>query len=269
MARPPACYAVVMKISDIQGVIFDVDDTLLDNNTRDPARAGHERARRAAFHEVGRRRNIPVLTTIEPAENSHAFVTSPVHSLEGAVWNMLFIKGIVTENVIDRSNPLFVEIVQLKDEFYEKILREEAQEVPGATAFVRALHDYGLDGRLAVASSAILRDIDIFFEKTGINQFIPAQRIVAKHMVTNAKPHPEPFELAFKTLGLPETAKRNVLVFEDDPRGIQAAQAAGLPVFAITTAHDRDRLEALDMPPDFVADSFAEFAAHLGLPDLA
>lgn len=45
------------------------------------------------------------------------------------------------------------------------------------------------------------------------------------------------FILAFDSLKLPETAGKFVCVFEDDPRGIMAARAAGLFVCAIGTRY--------------------------------
>jgi beta-phosphoglucomutase-like phosphatase (HAD superfamily) len=60
--------------------------------------------------------------------------------------------------------------------------------------------------------------------------------------------------------------RRYVVAFEDDPRGIMSAKAAGLYTCAITTCYSRQLLAELEVPPDLIADSFAQFATLLGMP---
>lgn len=256
----------MLHYSDLKGVIFDVDDTLLDNFSRFPEKRLHERARLAAIREVGKRYDVAVLMAVTPEQNVDCFLTAPQHTMDSAVWNLMYKLGLVKSQDIDHSNQYFKEIVARKDDMYEALLREEGEPIPGAPDFVRTLAAHGLDGRLSIASTAIRRDIDIFLEKVGLTTYFPEWRIISKDRVTNPKPHPEAYELAFQTLGL--TDKAGVAVFEDDPRGIAAAKAAGLRVFAITSAFDREVLAALDVAPDIIADSYAEFTELLGLPQL-
>ena len=254
------------RFTDFAAAIFDVDDTLLDNFPRQIGRRLHERSRRAAIQEIGKRHGIRKLAEIDIQENLEGFLTAPVHTLESTVWNIMFRSGLVAVNTPDPTNKVFQEIVQLKTKLHAKLLRDEGEEVPGASAFVRSLATHGFQGKLAIASSAVRSEIHIFLDKVGLTEFFPEKYIISKENVTHAKPNPEAFQLAFASLDLPQEAKAKTLVFEDDPRGIMAAKAAGMHVFAITTCFDKDKLEALEVPPDFVADSFAEFAARLDLP---
>lgn len=256
----------MLQVADFAGVIFDVDDTLLDNKQRDPLRRLHERSRLNAIHAVGKRYGIRELERVTHEENHHSFQTAKMHSLEAAIWNLLYMKGLVDTDEVDVHHELVREIAGLKNDLHEILLRTEGEEVPGASQFVRALAANGLKGKMALASTAVRRDIDIFLELTDLGSLFPAKHIIDKHQVTHMKPHPEVFEKAFKTLDLPASKRRFVAVFEDDPRGIAAANAAGLFVFAITTVHDREVLEALDVRPDVIADSYAEFAELIGLP---
>jgi sugar-phosphatase len=57
--------------------------------------------------------------------------------------------------------------------------------------------------------------------------------------VQKGKPAPEPYLVAAERLGL---ATDRCVVLEDSPAGIEAAQAAGMRVVAITTTHQRDEL---------------------------
>jgi sugar-phosphatase len=61
--------------------------------------------------------------------------------------------------------------------------------------------------------------------------------------VTQGKPHPEPYLQAAGKLGVDPA---RCLVVEDAPAGVEAAQAAGMRVFAVATTHSPDVLAAAD-----------------------
>ncbi len=252
----------MLTIGDVQGVIFDVDETLLDNGNgrfSHPEQPLHERARLQAIHEAGTRHNLPELLAITPAQNLAGFLEAPVHSLEGAVWHLLFTAGVVDTDVIDPNSQLLQEIVTRKDELYETLLRTEGKPLPGAIEFVHWLGEQGLADHMAIASTAIRRDIDIFLGMTGLGQYFPSERIIAKDSVSHTKPHPEAFDNAFLSLGLQDNARGQVLAFEDNPRGIASAKGAGLYACAITNVYLREVFATSETPPDLIADSFQEF----------
>lgn len=260
----------MLTFEQVQGAIFDLDDTLLDNGPVDrPGEWLHARSRLAAIHEVAETHDIPVLHTVTPEESSTAFVTASEHSLPGAIWNVFFMKGIVSSSLVDRTHPLYGlvdEIVVRKNELHETILRQYGVEVPGASDFVKSLAVNGLANHLALATNAIRRDIDIFLSMYGLSQYFPDERVISAEKVTRPKPDPEAFNLAFRALELPNSARRNVWAFEDNPRGMLSAKGAGLYVCAITTRLGRDDPGLLAAKPDLVADSFAEFRELLQVP---
>lgn len=249
----------------IKGAIFDVDDTLLDNKPGVPGRGLHERSRLAAVHAVGKELNVPELEALTVQQNLDAFITASVHTLEAAVWNTLVITGVADSEVINLENPILQKIVALKNELHKDILREHGEGVPGAVAFVKALSKNGLKDKLAIASTAIRQDVDIFFQMTGLDKYFSDDHIKTKESITHPKPNPEVFNLAFSSLGLIEADKKFVCAFEDDPRGIMSAKSAGLYTCAITTRFNRETLESLEVPPDLIADSYQEFAKFFGV----
>lgn len=244
---------------EIKGAIFDIDDTILDNKPG-PTGGLHEKARLKAVHKVGKLHNIPELLNFSALDNVDAFRNAPVHTLEAAVWRVLTKAGIADSDVINLDHPLFKEIILLKNEFYKDLLLNEGEEVPGATAFVKALAANGLEGKLAIASTAIMRDIKIFLNKTGLKFLFPDKKIKSRESINHPKPNPEVFNLAFSSLNLPEAIKEQVCAFEDDPRGIMSAKSAGLFTCAITTRYSKKSLLSLAVPPDLIAESYHEFA---------
>lgn len=244
---------------EVKGAIFDVDDTLLDNKPGIPGHGLHERSRLIAVHEVGKKHGIDVLENMSVEDNLEAFMTAPTHTLEAAIWNMFVKAGLADSEVMNKQDPLLIEIVALKEKLHETVLMNEGEEVPGAIAFVRKLAASGIENRLAIASTATRRDVDLFLGKTGLATLFPDERIKTKESITHPKPNPEVFNLAFTSLNLPETDRHSVCAFEDDPRGIMAARAAGLYVCAITTRFSKKELMALEFPPHLAADTYAEF----------
>jgi beta-phosphoglucomutase-like phosphatase (HAD superfamily) len=236
-----------------------MDDTLLNNKTGNYGQGLHERSRLAAVHEIGKRHDIKALAEMSIKDSMDAFLTAPAHTAEAAVWNILFRAGLVDDDLIDRTNPLFIEIIELKHQLHKTILLNEGEEVPGATDFVQKLAANGLSDKLAVASMATRGEVDLFLGKTGLDALFPIKRIKTIESATHPKPNPEVFNLAFESLNLPESDKLLVCAFEDDPRGIMSARAAGLYVCAITTRFSKDELMNLEFPPHLVADTYAEF----------
>jgi beta-phosphoglucomutase-like phosphatase (HAD superfamily) len=249
----------------IKGAIFDLDDTLLDNKPDSASQGLHERSRLAAVHAVGKKHGIKVLTEMSVEDNIEAFRSAAFHTIESAVWNMFLRAGLVATEDVDKGHPLFIEIVTLKQRLHEEILLNDAEEVAGASNFLHKLAGNGLQDKLAIASSATRRDVDMFIRKMSWKSYFPSDRIKTKEDVEHTKPNPEVFNIAFDSLNLPESDRALVYAFEDDPRGIMSAKAAGLYVCAITTRFNKEELMSLEFPPDLVADSYEEFSELLGL----
>lgn len=252
----------------VAGVIYDVDDTLLNNQPEnDPLSNLHQVSRLSALHLVGKKHGdaYSQLLDVKAQENYDSFALSPVHTVSGAFFTLLKNRGLIDGDV-DPTHPIIQELVRLKDESYGNLLEEHGLPVIGADVFVRDFAAYfGLEDKNAVASTATLRDIKAFLAKHDLVSLFPDERIIDVAQVTHPKPHPEALEKAFRTLNLPESARTNVIAFEDDPRGMLSARKAGLYVCAITTRYSREILSDVEAKPDYIADSFAEFREYFGL----
>jgi sugar-phosphatase len=87
---------------------------------------------------------------------------------------------------------------------------------------------------------------------------VPA-RIITADMVTNGKPHPEPYRRGAEILGL---ATEDCLVIEDSTSGAKAGHAAGCKVLGTTFSHTIQQLTAAD----WIVESLAKVRITI-LPD--
>ena len=245
------------------GAIFDFDGTLLSNEIEAGKLGTHERLRLEAVQEIGRKYGLAALITATGEQSRLAFETVQVTAFANVLWNMLCILGVRhNPDEPDFGDPLMVEITNLKDQRYQQYLGRSAVEVPGSTEFVRHMASV-VDGYIAIGSSARRDDIETYLATKQLSNLLPTRRITSIENVTRTKPDPEVYIRALETLDLPKHLHDRVCVFEDDPRGIMAAKAAGLYACAITTRYSKTQLLSLEVKPDIVADSYEEFTEIL------
>ncbi|MGW7819488.1 HAD family hydrolase [Streptomyces puniciscabiei] len=89
----------------------------------------------------------------------------------------------------------------------------------------------------AVVTSATRRLADARLDAVGIRP----KTLIAADDVTRGKPHPEPYLLAARRLGVDPA---RCVVFEDAPAGLRAGRAAGMATVALATTHRADELDA-------------------------
>jgi beta-phosphoglucomutase len=111
--------------------------------------------------------------------------------------------------------------------------------LPGVIDLMSALRKAGW--RQGIGSSAPMENIRLLVEATGIAQYI--QAITTGDDVTEGKPHPQVFLLAFERL---EVEPRNGVVIEDAPVGIQAGLRAGAATLGVTTTQTEETLQRAD-----------------------
>jgi len=247
---------------EIKGAIFDLDDTLLDNE-ESTGNGLHERSRLAVVHEVGKRYGIETLAKYSAETNLTAFRRAKVQTNESAFWQILCDAKVVDPEGAEYDHELIRAMGSLKNDMHGRIIQEHAKPIPYAPEFVGALARSGV--RIAIASTAIAQHVDIFLGKAGLDGHFSPDRIKSFESITRPKPDPEVYNLAFESLGLAEEDRIRTCAFDDDPRGIAAAKAAGLYACGITTRHSRRELLSLPTPPDLVGDGYLEFAEYMGL----
>ena len=199
---PMDAHAKLISIMDgVEAVIFDFDNVLVDSEPY------HYRAYAGVF-----------------AGHGHA-VDRDEYWLE---WTS---KGGGAEGEIARHRLDLDpdEIRAGKDPVYSAFCRSgEIPVFPAARELIELLGGRGL--RLAIASGSYSWDVRALLEAHSLaGRF---ETIVGKDESKLLKPHPEPYLLAARRLGLPPAS---CVAIEDAEKGVESAHAAGMPVIVVGT----------------------------------
>ncbi len=125
------------------------------------------------------------------------------------------------------------EISQLKETRYQEAFRPHLELIPGLSGFLQKASAH--DIKMAIGSAAIPFNIDFILDNLSIRHYF--QAIVSAADVTISKPHPETF---LKAASLLDLAPPGCLVFEDAPKGVEAALNAGMRCVVLTTMHEKE-----------------------------
>lgn len=138
-------------------------------------------------------------------------------------------------------------ISRLKEDKYQEIYRAHMQLIPGLPELLLKAHQSKIP--MAIGSAAIPYNIDFVLDNLQIRHYFKA--IVSAEDVVLSKPHPEVFLKAASQMNV-QPAK--CIVFEDAPKGVEAAANAGMRCVAITTMHDESEFESFSNILFFVQD---------------
>jgi HAD superfamily hydrolase (TIGR01509 family) len=147
-----------------------------------------------------------------------------------------------------------------RDAFDQSCRQSEISLLPGVGATVRAFENEGL--ALAITTSAVRESIEILLDRVGLRDAF--QVIVDGSEVEHPKPHPEPYLVTARRLGV---SPNQCVVFEDSGIGVKAAKAAGTYCIAVRNpnAKTRQDLDAADLVLDSLEDlNLAELLADSG-----
>ncbi len=143
-----------------------------------------------------------------------------------------------------------------KERRYQHEFRPHLALLPGLAAFLESAHQKGIP--MAIGSAAIPFNIKFVLDNLNIRHYFRA--IVSADDVMLSKPHPETFLKAAALLGV---APADCLVFEDVPKGAEAAHNAGMPAVVLTTTHEAAEFAALPNVLHFANDFTDDFFQSL------
>lgn len=126
-----------------------------------------------------------------------------------------------------------------KEKQYQVEYAPEMRLIDGLAEFLEAAYRKG--NKMAIGSAAIMYNIDFVLEGLNIRHYFDS--IVSADDVTRSKPDPETYiQCAAQLNVLPA----DCIVFEDSPKGVEAAQLAGMKAIALTTMHTAEDFQQYD-----------------------
>jgi beta-phosphoglucomutase len=194
----------------VQGVIFDMDGTLIDNMEF------HEKSWLAFLEKHGIKS-----TQEEYAEKAHGTIDQVLRRYFGEL----------PESQVRL-------LAEEKEALYRSIYSPHLKEIAGLTPFLQDLKSRRIP--MAIATSGDRKNVAFTLDGLNITSFFDV--IVSSEDVSVGKPDPESFILTAHRLGVQPA---NCLVFEDSLSGIASAHNAGMPVIALTTMHPQEKLRDL------------------------
>ena len=186
-----------MSQANIQACIFDLDGVIVDT---------------AKYHFTAWRRLANSLGfDFTEVENEQLKGVSRIKSLE----IILGIGGV--EKTTEEIQALAVQ----KNDWYLTLIDEmdKSEILQGVETFLKELQEKGI--KIALGSAS--KNAPVILGKVGLTHFFEA--VIDGTKTTKGKPHPQVFLMGAEALGVkPE----NCLVFEDAPKGVEAALAGNM-----------------------------------------
>ncbi len=134
-----------------------------------------------------------------------------------------------------------------KEKRYQQEFRPHLELIAGLPAFLEKAEKNKI--LMAIGSAAIPFNIDYILDNLSIRHYF--KTIVSADDVAVSKPHPEVFLKAAAQLG---AAPESCLVFEDAPKGVEAALNAGMNCVVVTTMHAKEEFRNYPNIVSYIAD---------------
>ena len=158
----------------------------------------------------------------------------------------------------DRMKELSLE----KEKRYQQAYLPHLKLIDGLDAFLKKAQQHHIS--MAIGSAAIPFNINFILDNLNLHNYFGA--IVSADDVAVSKPHPETF---VKAADLIMVAPKDCIVFEDAPKGVEAAQAAGMKAVVLTTMHQPEEFAGYSNVLAFVKDyndaALNQFFSNLSL----
>lgn len=144
---------------------------------------------------------------------------------------------------VEEANKVSVE----KEKQYQQAFLPHLKLIKGLDSFLEEAYQKGVP--MAIGSAAIMFNIDFVLDNLNIRPYFKA--LVSADDVMKSKPDPETFVKAAQLLGM---APKDCIVFEDAPKGVEAAEKAEMPCVVLTTMHEKEEFASYNNIIGFIED---------------
>jgi len=137
-----------------------------------------------------------------------------------------------------------------KEEQYQKEYRPHLILIDGLEGFLREASKRNI--KMAIGSAAIMLNIDFVLDGLDIRHYFDA--MVSADDVLKSKPDAETFTKCAEQL---KVLPKDCIVFEDAPKGVEAAANAGMRCVVLTTMHEEHEFKNYKNIISFTPDYFS------------
>lgn len=162
----------------------------------------------------------------------------------GGMDDVTFLKHHYKRTEKELTDEKIIELRERKTAAWRKIVDEEVPIFPGVENFIKKCSQRFAMGIVSMANRA---DILYILEKTNLRDNFTT--IISAEDVTACKPDPQAYIEGFRQLDQARLAqghypllRKECLVIEDVPQGVQAGKAAGMQVLGVTNTFDAEAL---------------------------
>ena len=237
----------------IDTVLFDLDDTLLDDS------AAYKRAARRVSEEVAAARGVDAERLFRAfvaeangfwSKLSQEHLTQPVRDARVQLWSDALVAGGV---------PLDISLAEACSERYTRYRADNLELFPGALELIHALRAHGC--KLGIVTNGFAATHHEKIDRVGLRAHVDALFLADE--MGMVKPDPEIFRMVCRTLG--SEPIRTAMVGDRYDRDIVGAAEVGL--FTVLIDIHAIPLPEGARPPDAIVDSIAEVLTVLPLGD--
>jgi beta-phosphoglucomutase family hydrolase len=137
----------------------------------------------------------------------------------------------------DKFSPAEMNTISIeKEKRYQQEYKPHLRLIPGLLQFLQKAYEQNIP--MAIGSAAIMFNIDFVLDNLNIRHYF--KTIVSADDVSYSKPDPETYTKAARQLGVDPA---HCLVFEDAPKGVEAALNAGMKSVVLTLLHEKHEFE--------------------------
>jgi len=130
-----------------------------------------------------------------------------------------------------------MEVLSLeKEKRYQAAYQPELRLIDGLDSFLERSQNAGV--KLSIGSAAIKFNVDFVLDGLNIRHYFDV--VVCADDVAISKPDPDTF---LKAAAAMELQTANCIVFEDAPKGVEAAHYAGMKAVVLTTMHNEEEFQ--------------------------
>ena len=208
----------------MEAIIFDFNGTLILDDT----------INMVAWKKYAKRKFNYDLTD----EEYHKYNGTP-----GEAWIEGITKGKVTGDLAIKYRE------EKEDQYREELRNADIDFIKGAKDFFNELKKNKIP--FTIATSSNRKNVDLYFEKFGLNQWFELDKMAFTDGTFKGKPNPDIYLIAAKKIGVDI---KKCVVFEDTKSGVKAGYTAGAKVIGMIAGRKKEDILKYEKVEDAIND---------------